>query len=189
VAELDKKYKIDLTKSTSNWSRSIKIKRVIWQIFISPLFMMLPRPANKTRIWLLRLMGAIIGHRCLIEPRVKILMPWNMELGDYVVIGHDAEIYNYALVRINSMTVVSQYTYLCTGTHDYTHPHMPLIWSPITIGSECWVAAGAFIAPGVTIGNGAVIGANSVVSKDMPEWMVCAGNPCKPLKQRVIKEL
>jgi putative colanic acid biosynthesis acetyltransferase WcaF len=63
---------------------------------------------------------------------------------------------------------------------------MPLIWAPITVGAECWVAAGAFIAPGVDIGDGAVIGARSVVTKTMPAWMVCAGNPCRPLKPRVI---
>ena len=40
--------------------------------------------------------------------------------------------------------------------------------------------------PGVTIGNGAVIAARSVVTKDMPEWMVCGGMPCKPLKERVM---
>jgi putative colanic acid biosynthesis acetyltransferase WcaF len=64
---------------------------------------------------------------------------------------------------------------------------MQLIWKPITIGSECWVAAEVFLGPGVDIGNGAVIGARSVVTKDMPEWMVCAGNPCKPIKIRSIK--
>ena len=98
-------------------------------------------------------------------------------------------IYNYALVRINDMTVISQRCYLCTGSHDYTHPHMPLIWKPIVIGSECWVAAEAFIAPGVKIGNGVVIGARSVVTRNMPDWMVCAGNPCLPIKPRVIKTI
>ena len=98
-------YKIDLTKSTSTWPLSVKIKRGIWQVFIRPLFMLLPNQASQTRIWFLRFMGAKIGKRCLIEPRVKILMPWNLDLGDFVVIGHDAEIYNYALVKIDSMTV------------------------------------------------------------------------------------
>ena len=157
-----KNYIVDLTQSSAAWTISLKIKRGIWQFIISPFFMLLPRSASKLRIGLLRLMGAKIGQNCLIEPKIKVLMPWNLELGDYVAIARGVDIYNYALVRINDMTVISQRCYLCTGSHDYTHPHMPLIWKPIVIGSECWVAAEAFIAPGVKIGNGVVIGARSV---------------------------
>jgi putative colanic acid biosynthesis acetyltransferase WcaF len=184
-----KLYLIDLTKSAASWTVAFKIKRAFWQYFISPLFLLLPRPANSLRIHILKLMGAKIGNTCLIEPGVNILMPWNLELGNCVVLGRGVEIYNYALVKIDDMTVVSQRCYLCTGSHDYTHSHMPLIWKPITIGSECWVAAEAFLSPGVTVGNGSVIGARSVVTKDMPEWTVCAGNPCKPIKARSIKSI
>jgi putative colanic acid biosynthesis acetyltransferase WcaF len=182
-----KNYIIDLTKSTSSWPFSFKMKRAFWQCFLNPLFLILPKPACGLRILILKLMGAKIGNVCLIEPGVNILMPWNLELGDYVALGRDVEIYNYALVKINDMTVISQRCFLCTGSHDYTHPHMQLIWEPIIIGSECWVAAEAFLSPGVNIGNGVVIGARSVDTKDMSDWMVCAGNPCKPIKIRSIK--
>ena len=181
--------RIDLSQSVSHWDRRTKIKRVVWEWFLKPIFLALPRPGRHLRVALLRLMGAEIGENCLIEPGVNILMPWNLRLASSVAIGRQVEIYNYALVEIDTMTVISQYTYLCTGTHDYTHPHMPLTWQPIKIGSECWVAADTFIAPGVTVGNGTVIGARSVVTKDMPPWMVCAGSPCKPLKPRKIQEL
>jgi putative colanic acid biosynthesis acetyltransferase WcaF len=113
-------------------------------------------------------------------------MPWNLELMGHVAIGRNVEIYNYAPVTIGSMTLISQYTWLCTGTHDYSHIHMPLTWAPITIGQECWVAADVFVGPGVTIGDGAVVGARSVVVKNLPEWTVAAGNPCVPLKPRVL---
>ncbi len=55
---------------------------------------------------------------------------------------------------------------------------------PIYIGDHAWIAAEAFVHPGVIIGEGCVIGARSVVNKDMPAWMVCAGHPCKPIKER-----
>jgi len=97
------------------------------------------------------------------------------------------EIYNFAPVEIGAHVVVSQRGYVCTSTHDYTHPHFPLVSSPIRIESQAWVAAEVFLAPGVTVGEGAVIGACSVVTKSMPPRMVCAGNPCRPLKERVIK--
>lgn len=179
---------VDLSKSVTHWDRRTKIKRALWNWFLKPVFLALPRPCSGQRVALLRLMGAHIGEKCLIDPGVDVLMPWNLSVASSVAIGRRVEIYNYAPIEIAAMTVISQYTYLCTGTHDYTHPHMPLIWKPITIGSECWLAAGVFVAPGVTVGDGAVIGAQSVVTKDMPPWMVCAGNPCKPLKPRVLDQ-
>lgn len=177
-------YQVDLTKSTTHWSLTLKLKRALWQTIVRPIFYATPGPANALRILILRAMGARIGHTCLIQPKVNVLMPWNLVVGNCVAIGHNVEIYNFALVTIDDMTVISQRSHLCTGTHDYTHPHMPLTWKPINIGSECWVAAEVFVAPGVKIGNGSVIGARSVVSKSMPPWMVCAGNPCKPIKPR-----
>lgn len=179
-------FQVDLTKSTTQWSLSLKLRRALWQYIVRPIFYATPRSANLLRISILRLMGAKIGHTCLIQPKVNILMPWNLRIGNFVAIDHHVEIYNFAQVSIQDMTVISQRSYLCTGSHDYTHPYMPLIWKPITIGSECWVAAEVFIAPGVEIGNGSVIGARSVVTKSMPGWMVCAGNPCAPIKARVI---
>ncbi len=180
--------RVDLSKSVTQWDRRIKIKRGIWEWFLKPLFLWLPRPCGRQRIALLRLMGAEIGDNCLIEPGVNVLMPWNLRLASSVAIGRQTEIYNYAMVEVDTMTVISQYSYLCTGTHDYTHPHMPLIWKSIRVGSECWIAAGVFIGPGRTIGNGTVVGACSVVTKDMPPWTVCAGNPCRPLKPRLLDQ-
>jgi putative colanic acid biosynthesis acetyltransferase WcaF len=131
-------------------------------------------------------MGARIGHSCLIQQRVDILIPWNLVMENYVVIAHDVQILNFTKVTIHSMTVISQHAHLCTGSHDYSHPHFPLVFNAIEIGAECWIASGAFIAPGVTVSRGTVIGANSVVTKDTHPWTVCAGNPCKFLKAREI---
>ena len=55
---------------------------------------------------------------------------------------------------------------------------------PITIGNDCWIAAGVIVCGGVTIGDGCVIGAGSVVTRDIPAHSLAAGNPC-----RVIREL
>jgi len=183
------RFKLDLTKSVTRWDRATLLRRVLWATLAKPVFQFLPRPCGAFRVLLLRTWGARIGRRCHLEPGIKVLLPWNLEFGDDVAVGRDVELLNFAPVRIHSMTVVSQHSYLCTGTHDYTHPHFPLRFAPVVIGSECWVAARSFIGPGVTIGNGAVIGACSVVTKDLPEWMVCAGNPCRPIKRREVKTL
>ena len=53
------------------------------------------------------------------------------------------------------------------------------------IEEQAWVSADVFVAPGITIGRGAVIGARSTVLEDMPEGMVCAGYPARPIKPRI----
>jgi putative colanic acid biosynthesis acetyltransferase WcaF len=177
---------IDLTQSVSQWPIGVFCRRLLWQGVLKPLFRVLPGPANGLRIGLLRMMGANIGKRCLVSTGVDVLMPWNLELASCVALGKGVRVYNYDKVRIGRMTLVSQGAHLCTGSHDHTHPHMPLIWKPILIGEQCWIAAEAFLVPGVVVGNGCVVGARSVVTKNLPEWTVCAGNPCVPVKPRAI---
>jgi acetyltransferase-like isoleucine patch superfamily enzyme len=179
--------RIDLYKVQSTTPLKIKLLRALWHCFQLPFFEHTPRMLSPFRILLLRLFGAKIGPDCQIDCGVKIWIPWNLKMGARSAIGFNAEVYNFAPVEIGDHVVVSQRSYLCTATHDHAHPHFPLISAPIAIGSQAWVAAGVFIAPGVTIGEGAVIGACSVVTHSMPPWMVCAGNPCRPLKPRVIK--
>jgi acetyltransferase-like isoleucine patch superfamily enzyme len=179
--------RIDLYKVRSTTPLRIKLLRALWHCFQLPFFEHTPRMLSPLRIFLLRLFGAKIGPACQIDCGVKIWIPWNLKMGARSAIGFNAEVYNFAPVEIGDHVVVSQRSYLCTATHDHAHPHFPLVSAPIAIGSQAWVAAGVFIAPGVTIGEGAVIGACSVVTRSMPPWMVCAGNPCRPLKPRVIK--
>jgi putative colanic acid biosynthesis acetyltransferase WcaF len=181
--------KVDLPSSRTKWPLSVLIRRALWQWSLMQIVRFLPRPFNSLRIVLLRAAGAKIGPDCLIMPGIKVLIPWNLEIDRCVAIGADVEIFNHAKVRIKSNTLISQYSFLCTSSHDYTLTNMPLIYSDIDIGSECWIAAGVFIGPGVKIGDGSVIGARSVVSRSMPERMVCVGNPCRPIKPRTLNAI
>lgn len=180
--------RINLRSSRARWPMGTLLRRALWQALPVHLVRYMPRPLNFLRIGILRAAGAKIGKHCLIMPGVKVLMPWNLVFEDCVGIGRDVELYNHARITIGSNTLISQYSFLCTSSHDYTKPDMPLIYADIEIGSECWIAAGAFVGPGVRIGNGAVIGARAVAMRDMPEWMVCAGNPCRPIKPRALKD-
>ena len=53
----------------------------------------------------------------------------------------------------------------------------------VTIGDNVWIGGNAVICPGVHIGNNVVIGADSVVTKDIPDWYVAAGNPCRLIRK------
>jgi putative colanic acid biosynthesis acetyltransferase WcaF len=177
----------DLTAGVYKWSMLVKLKRLLWNFVWYALAYWGPRKLSWLRVILLRLFGASIGQRVLICSRVKVLMPWNLVIGNATAIAERVDIYNFDLVEIGSHVVVSQDTLLCTGTHDYRDPVFPLIWKPIKICDKSWVAARSIILPGVTLGEGTVIGAGSVVSKNIPDWSVGAGNPCVVVKQRVLK--
>ena len=53
----------------------------------------------------------------------------------------------------------------------------------VSIGDNVWIGGNCVILPGVTIGSNTVIGAGSVVTKDIPDWVVAAGNPCKVIRK------
>lgn len=177
---------LDLGTYRKNHTASVLLKRALWESVQFIFFPLRPRALSGLRVSLLRAFGAKIGEHVLICGGVRVHVPWNLELGDYAAIGDKVEIYNLAPVRIGAHAVVSQRAYLCSSSHDYTRTDFPLYSLPITIGSQAWVASGAFIAPGITVGEGSVVGANSVVIRDIPEWTVAAGNPCRPLKPRVL---
>jgi putative colanic acid biosynthesis acetyltransferase WcaF len=187
VPEAEAPFLIDTTKAAANWSLKVKLARVAWGLFTPLFWSFWGRLANPARIAALRLFGARIAKKALICGGVRVWMPWNLRMGEGATLGPGVEVYNFGMVTIGDMTTVSQYAYLCSATHDYALPNLPLVWCPITIGKGAWVCARAFVGPRVTIGDGAVIGACAVVTRDMPAWTVCAGNPCKPLKPRVMK--
>ena len=159
------------------------LRRFLWSCVQLPFWPTMPRVLSPLRIMLLRLFGARIGRRCLVGS-VRIWMPWNLEMGEFSAVGNGVELYNLAPIRIGAHSGVSQRSYLCTATHDYTKPDFPLYSRRITVGPDAWIAACAFIAPGISVGEGAVVGACSVVTKNVPPWTVCAGNPCRVIKAR-----
>jgi putative colanic acid biosynthesis acetyltransferase WcaF len=176
---------IDLSKSKTPWPWPIKVRRGVWTYLLEPLVRWLPKICSPLRIVLLRLMGARIAAHCLVMPGVRVLMPWNLSMGEWTSLGESVNVYNFAQITLGTHTVVSQFSHLCTGSHDYKQSHMPLTYAPITIGSQAWVAAGTFVAPGVSIADGVVVGAMSVVTRDLEEpWTIYAGNPCRRIKAR-----
>ena len=164
-----------------------KIIVQLWWIVQGTLFRLSPQFIYSWRRLLLRLFGAKIGKNVLIRSTVKILYPWNLTIGDWSWIGDDVILYNMAIIKIGGNCVVSQKSYLCTGSHDHTKHSFDIFSEPIEIKDEVWVASDVFIAHGVTIGTGAVVGFRSTVIKDLPPKMICYGNPAKAIKPRQTK--
>src|SRR5581483_1735576 len=160
-----------------------RARRAFWNLTWSVLVSHSPRPCHGWRRVVLRRFGAQVARGCHVYPKAVIWAPWNLRLGEGAAIADGAEVYNPAAVSIGEYAVISQGAYLCGASHDYRLWHFPLISGPITIGRHAWIAARAIVHMGVHIGDGCVIGAGSVVTRDMPEWSVCAGNPCRVIKK------
>ena len=156
----------------------------MWWIVQALLFHPSPQVFYGWRRFLLRLFGARIGVGVLIRPSVTVTYPWKLSIGDWSWVGDRVTLYTLGEITIGDNAVVSQHSYLSTGSHDYGHPSFAIYAKPIHVEPEAWVAAQVFIGPGVTIGRGAVVGACSVVFKDVPPMVVCAGNPLKVLRAR-----
>jgi putative colanic acid biosynthesis acetyltransferase WcaF len=171
-----------------SFSLGNRLARALWAIAHLLLVRWTPRPFHAWRAFVLRLFGAKLGRNCHIYAGAVIWAPWNLEAGDECGVADGAVLYNQAPIILGRRVVISQGSHLCTGTHDYENPNFPLVAKPIVVGDQAWIAAESFVHPGITIGEGAVIGARSVVTKDMPAWMVCVGNPCQPIKPRALKK-
>lgn len=171
-------------RGKSPFSRTNMAGRLLWGMVQSTLYQFSPRPMHQWRCFLLRLFGATVGRRVHPYPGSRFWAPWNTVVGNDVGIADGAVIYAMKKIVIGDRTTISQESYICGGTHDFTRADMPLVAKEVLIGSDCWLAARCFVHPGVRIGDGVVVGACSVVVKDLPGWSVCVGNPCKPLRGR-----
>lgn len=55
--------------------------------------------------------------------------------------------------------------------------------APIKIGNNVWLGGGVIICPGISVGSNVTIGAGSVITKDIPNNVVAAGNPCRVIRK------
>lgn len=183
---LDIRQRVDPRRQAS-FSLANRLRRLTWGVVYVLLFRPSPRPCHRWRAFLLRGFGANLGRDCHVYPKVKIWAPWNLMLDDQAGIADDVICYSMAPIILGKRVIVSQGAHLCTGTHDYESADFQLYALPIQVEEDAWLCAECFVGPGVTIGAGAVIGARAVVTKSMPAWTVCAGNPCRPLKTRIVR--
>ncbi|WP_066380898.1 MULTISPECIES: hormogonium polysaccharide biosynthesis acetyltransferase HpsU [unclassified Anabaena] len=153
---------------------------LLWWFVQAIAFPLTLHPFNSLRCSILRLFGARIGKGVVIRPTARFTYPWKVTIGDYCWIGDDVVFYSLDEIYIGEHSVVSQKSYLCTGSHDIYDPAFGLKIASITIGNGVWLATDCFVGPGVQIGSNAVIGARSSVFSDLPAGQVCWGTPCRP---------
>ena len=157
---------------------------LLWQIAWAAFCRWTPKPFNGWRLIWLKLFGAKISGRPFVHQRARIEVPWNLTMQDRSCLGDRANAYSLGEIELKERCTIAQEVYLCTGTHKFDDANLPLQTAKITVGADAFVCARAFVLPGINIGAGTVVGACSVVTEDLPEWMYCAGNPCKSIRPR-----
>ena len=173
---------------TSPWTfkevLGIRLWNLIWKIF----FYCSPKYFRYWRVFLLRIFGAKINWHVFIYPSAKIYIPWLLKMEGRSCLGPNSEVYNLGSVHIKNGATISQYVYICNGTHDLSNTKLPLMIGEIIINENVFIGAKALILPGINIGEGAIIGAGSVVTKDVEAWCIVAGNPAKFIKKRIFND-
>lgn len=111
---------------------------------------------------------------------------YNIEIGKNFYANHGCIILDVNQVKIGDDVLLAPYVQIYTAGHP-TDPGERLTGQeygePIVIGNNVWIGGGTIICPGVTIGDNLTIGAGSVVTKDIPDNVIAAGNPCKVIRR------
>jgi acetyltransferase-like isoleucine patch superfamily enzyme len=151
------------------------------------------------------------GTGVVFEPGVLVFHPENVEIGDGVYVGHGAILKGYHRNRlvigdgswIGQMCIlhsaggieigrnvgVGPAVKILTSRHaeagrDVPILHSPIETAPVVVRDDADLGIGAILLPGVTVGRGAQVGAGAVVTKDVPDYAVVAGNPARVLRSR-----
>jgi acetyltransferase-like isoleucine patch superfamily enzyme len=134
--------------------------------------------------------NVIYGEGTLCNQPIKIVPPpQGVEFGKYCAIAPNLKImginhdYNYPAVQ-NTF-----YKEMFNTNHPIDQSSNIYSKGKIIIGNDVWIGEDVFILSGVTIGDGCCIGSRSVITKDLPPYTICVGQPCKPIKNRYNKEI
>ena len=118
--------------------------------------------------------------------------PFYCDYGSHIEVGKNFFAnYNCTIIDVAKVTIGNN-CQMAPNVAIYTagHPLHPVSRNSlyeygisVTIGDNVWIGGNTIILPGVHIGSNTVIGAGSVVTKDIPDWVVAAGNPCRVIRK------
>jgi putative colanic acid biosynthesis acetyltransferase WcaF len=141
------------------------------------------QPSSSLRAAALRAFGADIGQRVIIRPRVRVRFPWNLSIGDDCWIGEGVWFSNRDHVRIESDVVLSQDTFVTTGSHA-TATDMHETSAPVVFRSGTWITSRCIILGGVETGTSSLVTPGTVVAESVPAGAVYGQGKPRVIRQR-----
>lgn len=130
------------------------------------------------------LLGSV-GKGIVIEHNFHCNFGYNIHVGKNFYAGFNCTILDMAEVRIGDNCLIAPNVGIYTAGHSINpmNRHKSGFAEPVMIGNNVWIGGHCAIVGGVTIGDNSIIGAGSVLTKDVPENTIFAGNPAKKIKE------
>ena len=151
-----------------------------------------------------KIQEAKFGIYCEVGARTMLL---DVEMGDYSYVVNDSQMTYTTIGKFCSIAAMTRINPGNHPMHRATQAHFTyrasayfegeaddaefFAWRKshrVHIGHDVWIGHGAIVLPGRRIGNGAVIAGGAVVTKDVPDYTIVAGNPARPIRQRFSEE-
>ena len=138
-----------------------------------------------TRRAILRMLFGRGGDTVWMQPPFFCDYGTNIELGERVFFNFNCVVLDVCRVRVGDYTLFGPGVQILTPMHPMNAElrRREEYGQPIDVGADVWVGGGALILPGVRIGSRTVIGAGSVVTRDVPDGVLAAGNPCRVIRE------
>ncbi|MCM1140047.1 MAG: acyltransferase [Muribaculum sp.] len=125
--------------------------------------------------------GITIGDNSYVGPGTRIWAWDKIAIGNNVLISHNCNIIDSDSHEIDYVKRAGAFRNLMKS--GFPENKGDVKTAPITIKDYAWISYGVSVLKGVTIGCGAIVGAGSVVTHDIPDFCMAAGNPAKVIKQ------
>ncbi len=145
----------------------------------------MPEDREADRMRVLRQLIPNAGAGLGIQPPFYCDYGSNITIGDRVFFNFNCVILDVAPVHIGSRVMFGPAVQVYTATHPLEAAQRSSgveCGKPIRIGDDVWIGGGAVVCPGVSIGSRSVIGAGAVVTRDVPDGVFAAGNPCRVIR-------
>jgi maltose O-acetyltransferase len=134
---------------------------------------------------ILRRLFGVGGDTVWMQPPFFCDYGANIRLGQRVFFNFNCVVLDVCPVTIGDFTLFGPGVQILTPLHPMNaeQRRREEYGNAIEIGSDVWVGGGALILAGVRIGSRSIIGAGSVVTRDVPEGVFAAGNPCRFIRK------
>jgi len=159
----------------------LNIQKIVVSVFNTVLSMSFFFAARR---FLLRCFGVRVGERATIHRGVKLFCPGNLRIGSRTTINYRCFLDARGRLNIGNNVNISHCVKIYTMGHDIDDPFCKTVSRPVVINDNAWIFPNVLIMPGVTIGEGAVVYPGSVVTKNLEDYTVYAGNPARAIRKR-----